>query len=148
MTAISGVMCIVRTIHKSIFSSSASNITQVDGTISLTITCIGICCGICELIFHITFCVFLCIIVYNAPINVKPYYTPPGVHKGKVGIWQYKIWNPHPLGHTLLSNAPASLAYAMGFDNFDFLRMSKLYPWGNWSASNLPALPHYTPGGV
>ena len=24
--------------------------------------------------------------VRNAPINVKPYYTPPGAHKGKVGI--------------------------------------------------------------
>ena len=83
-----------------------------------------------------------------APINVKPYYTPPGVHKGEVGIWQYKIWNPHPLGHTLLSNVPASFAYAMGFDNFEFMHMSKLYPWGNWLASNLPALPHYTPGGV
>ena len=45
----------------------------------------------------------------------------------------------------MLSNAPASLAYAMGFE---FLRMSKLYPWDNWLASNLPALPHYTLGGV
>ena len=93
-------------------------------------------------------CVHVCVCVCNAPINVKPYYTPPRVHKGKVGIWQYKIWNPHPLGHTLLSNAPASLAYAMGFDNFEFLRMSKLHPWGNWLASNFPALPHYIPGGV
>ena len=27
-----------------------------------------------------------CYSTHNAPINVKPYYTPPGVHKGKVGI--------------------------------------------------------------
>ena len=54
--------------------------------------------------------------------------------------------SPPPWAH-LVVNAP-SLAYAMGFDNFEFLCMSKLYPWGNWLASNFPALPHYIPGGV
>ena len=49
MTAVSGVIRIVHTIHKSIFCSSASNITEVDRTTSLTITCIWICCGICGL---------------------------------------------------------------------------------------------------
>ena len=92
-----------------------------------------------------TFCLcYTAMFRFYVPINVKPHYTPPGVHKDKVRIWQYKVKSKPTWAHLVVIFPSSLFMLYMRFElNFCSCQdlgqfvgikspcIAPIYPWWN-----------------